>query len=398
MQLFLVLCVIFLDHVGLGLVYPMFSSLLFQTEGSFVDPEMSNAARGLFFGLLLSAPAITAFFSGPILGALSDQKGRRPLYLCSITVAVIGYCLCMVGIWLQSLLFLIIARSVVGVSLGNGAVVSATIVDVSNEHNKTKNFGLYCMASGVGFAVGPFLGGWLSTFGLIVPFFVAGIAVFINLVLMYGLFQETNLVRTGTSIDITKGLSHLKNAFRIPELRTTFAGVALFCFGWSLFYEFLPVVWITDYGLSLKEVGFFFAFGSSVFALSSGVLIRPIADRFSPRVVFCGSSLAIACFMVFSLFRPSACWIWVYVGAVNFFAALGFPTYTTIVSDSVEKDSQGEILGVLESIQATAFGMSPLIAGFLLGFHIHMPLALGATSLGMAALILVRSRTRAQVQ
>ena len=93
-------------------------------------------------------------------------------------------------------------------------------------------------------------------------------------------------------------------------------------------------------------------------------------------------------FILLPLLRPEATWIWVYLAVVNFLVALAFPTYTTIVSNSVGKDSQGEILGILESVQATAFGISPLLAGFLLGVHVHMPMVLGGTSMLIAALLL----------
>lgn len=393
-SLALVLFVIFFDHVGFGLVYPMFSSILFQPGSSFIDPGMSSMARGCFLGLLLSVPATTCFFSGPVMGAMSDQKGRKPLYLFSLTLAVFAYCFCMVGIFVKSIAVLIIARAITGVAIGNAAVVSATIVDLSDENNKAKNFGLYCMASGVGFAVGPFLGGWLAAKGFIVPFLVAALATFINLVLIFFLFKETHVVRKTTTIKVAEGIRNLKKAFKMHELRTLFLVVVLFCFGWSLFYEFLPVLWISDYGYSMAKVGLLFAFGSLVFALSSGLLIRPIVDRFKPHSILLYSLFIVGCFIFSSIANPPASCIWVYLAVVNFGVALAFPTYTTLVSDSVNKNSQGEILGILESIQSTAFGIAPLLAGLLLGIHVHMPMVLGGTSLILAALLLVRDKKK----
>jgi DHA1 family tetracycline resistance protein-like MFS transporter len=302
----------------------------------------------------------------------------------------------MVGIFVKSIALLIVARAIVGVSMGNAAVVSATIVDLSDEHNKTKNFGLYCMASGIGFAMGPFLGGWLATMGLLVPFFVAGVASFLNLILIFFLFKETNIVRKKGSIKWAEGIHNLKKAFKMHDLRILFIVVVFFCFGWSLFYEFLPVLWITDYGFSLRQVGFFFAFGSGIFALSSGFLIRPIVDRYKPHSILFYSLFLMGCFVLFPLSRPSAHWIWVYMAVVNFLAAIAFPTYTTIVSNSVGKDSQGEILGVLESIQATAFGLSPLLAGFLLGIHIYIPMLLGGLCTLLAAMLLMLCKKKIQ--
>lgn len=394
-SILLVLLVIFLDHVGVGLIYPIFSSMLFQQDSTFIGSDMSNAAKGWYFGLLLGAAAISAFFSSPILGALSDQKGRRPIYLFSLSLGVVGYLFCVFGVWIKSILILILARAINGIAMGNGAVVGATIVDLSgdsNEKEKTKNFGLYAMASGIGFAIGPFLGGWIATFGLIVPFFWATIITLFNLLLIYFLFKETNLVKKSASIKVTEGIHNLKKAFKIKNLRTLFLTICLFCFGWSLFYEFLPVIWLSDYGFSLKNVGLFFGFGSAIFALSSSVLIRPIVDRFKPLSILSYALSFMGITILFILLRPAFALIWIYLALVNFLAALAFPTYTTLVSNSVGRDIQGEILGVSESIQTTAFGISPLLAGSLLGFHFYAPMFLGGIATLLSGILLFLSK------
>lgn len=388
MQIFLILCVVFFDHVGLGIVYPMFSSMLFQQDTLFVDASMSMVARGGVLGALLSVPAIACFFSGPILGTMSDQIGRRPVYLSSLALAVLGYLCCIAAVHMHSIMGLIFARGIVGIAVGNAAVVSATIVDLSNDHTKAKNFGLYCMASGAGFAVGPFLGGWLSSGGFVIPFVATGIAMFGNLILIFLLFKETNPSKKGGVIVLADGINNVKKAFRIRELRGLFVVVILFCFGWSLVYEFLPVLWITEYGFSLKKVGYFFGFGSAVFAISSGILIRPIINRFDPRTIFLCALCALGISILFLLAKLSVCFIWVLLFLINFFTALSFPTYTTLVSNSTKKDSQGEILGILESIQATAFGVSPLVAGFLIGIDMKMPMIVGSAAMLIAAVLL----------
>jgi MFS transporter, DHA1 family, tetracycline resistance protein len=300
----------------------------------------------------------------------------------------------MVGIYMKSILVLILSRAVTGVAMGNAAVVSATIADLSDENSKAKNFGLYCMASGTGFALGPFLGGWLASIGFVVPFLFAGVATFINLALIFFLFEETHTVRKNATITMAEGIRNLKKAFKMHELRLLFLMVVFFCFGWSLFYEFLPVLWISDYGYSLAKVGLLFAFGSGVFALSSGVLIRPIVDHFRPHTILLYSLSLVGCFIFFSITQPPASWIWVYMAGVNFFVAIAFPTYTALVSNSVNKDSQGEILGILEAIQSTAFGIAPLFAGLLVGIHVHMPMVFGGGSLLLAALLVLHDKKK----
>jgi DHA1 family tetracycline resistance protein-like MFS transporter len=387
-SLWLVLFAIFLDWVGIGLVYPMFSTMLFHTDYPLLDPGTSDSVRGWYLGMLLAVMSIAQFFSGPILGTLSDQKGRKPLFLLSLSVGVVGYAFCVVGVFAKSIVILIAARAFVGAAAGNAAVVSAAVVDLSTPENKAKHFGLYSMMCGVGFTVGPFLGGKLSEFGFAMPFVVAGLATLLNLALIAYFFQETHVVKKETKIRFTEGLRNLKKAFHIPGLRALFLTVLMFCFGWSFFYEFIPVSWISDYGFNAGRIGVFYAYGAGVYALSSGVLIRPIVDRYKPSTILMWALTALGCVILALLTRPNADWLWVYLPIVNFLAALLFPTYNTIVSNWASKDAQGEVLGILQSIQAAAFAISPLAAGSLLGNNPHMPMLVGGVSMLLGAMIL----------
>lgn len=387
-SLWLVLFVVFLDHVGIGLVYPMFSSMMFDPGSPFVSVNISNAIKGWYLGILLAATPLAAFFSGPILGAFSDQKGRRPLFLFCLTLAIVGYACSMIGVITKSILLLVGSRIIVGLADGSMGVVSAAVADLSKDDtSKAKNFGLYGMVSGVGFVLGPVLGGIFSTIGFTIPFLVAGLATLLNLFLIWMYFKETHVVRKTAKIRLTDGIRNLKKAFQIPSLRTLFLVSIFFCVGWSFFYEFLPVIWISNYGFDTMKVGFFFAYGSGIYALSSGILIRPIVNRFKPYLVLFYSLCLLGIVTLLLLFHSSAFWVWIYLPAVTFLVALIFPTYTTMISDKAGVDAQGEILGISGSLQALSFAVSPLAAGFLIGGNIHMPLFIGGLSILSAALI-----------
>ena len=387
LSLWLVLFVIFIDWMGIGLVYPMFSSMLFHPEYPLVSPDASNAARSWYLGLLLAAMPIAQFFSGPILGALSDQKGRRPLFLCSLVIGVIGYFFSAIGVFWKSLFLLFLGRLIVGAAAGNVAVVSATVADLSSEENKAKNFGLYSMACGLGFTVGPFLGGQLSSVGFEIPFFLSAGAVFLNLILIYFFFSETHFSKTNAAIRIGIGIKNLKKAFQMRGLRVLFASSLLFCFGWSFFYEFIPVAWIHDWEYSPGQIGIAYAYGAGFYALSSGYLIRPFLSRFRHASLLF-YSLVILGLILFVLLAPLPEYsIWIYLPIVNFFVAMIWPTATTMVSDFSAKDAQGETLGIYQSVQAVALGLSPLAAGSLLAVNTNLPILTAAIAMLLAATI-----------
>ncbi len=386
--LWLVLFVVFVDEVGVGLVYPMFSSMIFHPSDPLGLSHAPDLIKGVYLGILLAALPIAAFFSGPILGSLSDQKGRRPLYLVSLSLAILGYLLSMYGVWIQSIFILISARCIVGIAAGNAGVVSATIADISTPENKASYFGLYSMAAGLGFMIGPVLGGVFSKNNFLLPFSWAAIASIANLVLIFFLFQETHQVRSSAKVRYTEGLFCLQKAFRLHDLKFLFFTAICFCFGWSFFYEFLPVVWLSDFGFNTDQVGMFYAYGSGFYALSSGLLIRPFQKRFRRHSLVFYSLAILGGVILAILFLPHPFWIWIYLPIVNFLIALTYPTYSAIISDSVDENSQGEILGISQSIQMFSFGISPLLGGTALGLHPHSPMLLGGGFMWIGAAIL----------
>jgi MFS transporter, DHA1 family, tetracycline resistance protein len=328
------------------------------------------------------------FFSGPVLGTFSDQKGRRPLFLLSLFLGVVGYLLCMAGVLLGSLAILFGARLLVGIAAGNVAIASATVADLSTPEDKAKNFGLYSMACGVGFTVGPFLGGKFSETSFATPFLISGAATLLNLLLVFLFFKETHWTRKTAHIRLGDGIRNIKKAFQLPDLRALFFTILMFCFGWSFFYEFIPVTWIAEYQADATTIGLFYAYGAGFYALSSGLLIRPIVSRYPHNRILLLSLLVLAVCIFGLLSHPSVKWVWVYLPITNFLTALIWPTFTTMVSDQAGKEAQGEILGLSQSIQSAAFALSPLVAGSALGTSSQMPMLLGGVAILIAGLIL----------
>ena len=388
LSLWLVLLVVFLDWTGLGLVYPMFSSMIYHSSSPLVSPDTSATAKGWYLGVLLSAMPIAQFISGPILGSMSDQKGRKPIFVISLILGVFGYLFCTFAVLIKSVIVLILARFLVGISAGNTAVVSASIADLSTPETKAKNFGLFSMACGVGFTIGPVLGGRLSASGFAMPFVVACIAFLLNFLLILFWFKETHLKRKEVPVNLYVGIKNLKRAFHLKGLRVLFLVVLIFAIGWSFFYEFIPVTWIAEYKLNPGQIGLLYAYGAGFFALSSGVLIRPIVTRFKNDLVLLTGLALLGIVILALLSKPSIYWTWVYMPFVNFLVSLIYPTYTSMVSDWASKDAQGETLGILQSVQAVGFAISPIGGGFVLTHSPHATLIVGGIAMLLAASLL----------
>jgi len=148
-QFFILLFAAFLDYAGIGLVFPLFAGLLFDPQFTILGAEATLFVRGLWMGILIALTPLIQFFASPLLGSLSDQKGRRLMMIIGLSFGVVAYGLGVLGVKMGSLLLLLIYRALFGVTSATMTVVQAAIVDISTPETKPKNFGLYNMAQGI---------------------------------------------------------------------------------------------------------------------------------------------------------------------------------------------------------------------------------------------------------
>jgi len=389
--LFIILLITFIDWTGVGLVYPMFSSMLFEEGFLLPISTTSDLQKGVWLGVLLAAMPVAQFFSSPIIGALSDQKGRKPLLLVTLVMSFVGYCIAFWGASSHSIALLILSRIVVGIGAGNMAVVSASLADISPDAEKVKNYGYLNMAYGLGFTLGPYLGGKLSVIsslgGFAAPFLFAAAASLFALAMVQWGFKETFTVSAKAKISLAKGAKSFMKAFRIPELKVLFLCVFLFCFGWSFFWEFIPVHWIKEYKFNSTQIGTLYAYAAGFYALSCGLFIKPLAKLIKPTGSYFFGLIGLGAAIGLFLIDSSYFGLWVYIPLQQILISLLFPTATAMVSMQVKDDAQGEMLGTLSSVTASAFAFSPLVSGFLVGASHWSPIWAGMISMFIAAVI-----------
>ncbi|MGC1878707.1 MAG: MFS transporter [Rhabdochlamydiaceae bacterium] len=385
---FFVLCFgAFLNWMSYGLVYPIFAASIFHHNSIFLGLT-SDVLRGFWLGVLLAACPIAQFFSSPAIGELSDRKGRKPILQITTLLIAIGALVCMFGVWEKSLFLLIFGRIVTGIGAGNIAVINSSVADISPAVAKAKNFALIGMSNGIGFVFGPFLGGKLAVFGFDVPFIFATIATIANFVLITFFFSETLTKKKWSDTHLASRFRHLWKTTVAHQFRIVFLAFFTFCFGWSFYWEFIPVTWIKSYGLDVSQIGNFYAFGSIVYVLSSGLLIRPIVNKFKALPVLFIALASLGLFLLL-LFKAKIEWYWFSIGIQQFLIALIFPIGTAIVSNLTSKNEQGETLGVFQSLQAFAFAATPFLGGALLDLSYSSPFLIGGVSMFVACLILL---------
>lgn len=386
LSLYFILFVAFLNYMGIGLIYPVFASLLFDRSLNFLHPETSDLIRGLYLGILISLMPLMQFFFSPLFGRISDLKGRKTVLMGCLFLAMFGYLFALVGVIIESMIALFIFRIIVGISAASASVVQAALVDMSIRQGQPKRFDLFNMAMGAGYTIGPFLGGFLSepTFlmngEVSTPFWFAFFLTIISLMLVMRYFEETridaSLLITPTDVKIT---SIKKN------IRILLICMFIFTFGWSFFFEFIPLFLIGKYQYTSSQIGNFYGYSGIFYVLSSGFLIQPILQKFKAQIILLFAFLASSgyIFILSAIDNPN--FLWAYTPFLLYLIALIFPTTSYLISNSAANDKQGSSLGTLLAVQSLAFAISPLFSGFLVGVHHVMPIFLGGLCFIIAA-------------
>lgn len=379
----------FLDYLGIGLIFPLFTLVLFDHGGAFLPVDASAFTRGAWLGFLLALGPGVQFFTAPLLGSLSDRRGRKKILLFCLGIGVVGYLIAIFGMWIQSLASLVIYRLLFGVSSGSVTVVQAALADLGGEEGKAKYFAFYTMALGAGFSLGPFFGAslsgikWLGGWNHAAPFLFTALLTLGNFALVIFQYRESHRASLFASSKLLKGLKGFTK-----ELRMVFLVLFVFFFGWNFFCEFAPVFLISQYAFDAIRIGYFYAYTGIFYALSAAFVVGRLLCRFSPAKIMMYSLLLGGGYLFFFVGVKNASWIWVYVLPFLFCISLIYPAGMTIISNLASKDTQGEALGIYNSIQSLALIIAPLLFGSLAGAYPTLTVTLTALFMCAAGVLL----------
>jgi DHA1 family tetracycline resistance protein-like MFS transporter len=224
--IFPLLLTIFIDLLGVGIVIPILAPLFLIPFTSILPASYTHDQRVLLMGILSASYPLAQFLGAPLLGALSDRYGRKPLLILSLIGTLAGYLLFGLGVITKSLPLLFLGRIIDGFTGGNISIAQSAIADITKPENRARNFGFIGMAFGLGFVLGPYIGGKLidpsivSWFSQSTPYFFTALLTTINIGLVIFLFPETIKEKVKSKIKLLSGFINLKKAFLIKNLRT----------------------------------------------------------------------------------------------------------------------------------------------------------------------------------
>lgn len=359
-----IMVAVLIDMVAIGLMIPVLPALV----GSFA---VSQADQAFWYGAVTFAFGIANFFGAPILGALSDRYGRRPVLLLGFC----GLALNFFATALATALWMLIAVRLVGGAMqANIAVANAYVADITPPEQRAKRFGMLGAAFGVGFILGPVIGGLLGAVSLQLPFFVAGGLALVNLAYGYFVLPES------LPADKRRGFEW-KNANPVGALRTltqlkdtaplvaviAFTGLAQFILytTWVLYTTF-------KFGWGPLENGWSLAVVGVMSVLVQGVLLGRLLKRFSPqRLALIGLASSTVAYLLYGAVPEG--WM---MFAVIVFNLLGFTVAAaiqSIISSAADATTQGRTMGAISSVNSLMAVVAPVLGAPLLGVVADLP-------------------------
>lgn len=382
-----------LDMLALGLIVPVMPKLVLD----FLGGDTAYAAQ--VYGLAFTLWALMQFFSSPVLGVLSDRYGRRPIVLLSNFGLGLDYILMALA---PNLAWLFVGRVISGITTASIPAAGAYIADVTPPERRAAGFGMISVAFGLGFVLGPAVGGMLGAVSPRLPFWVAAVLSLANAA--YGFFVLPESLPPERRFPFAWRRANPVGALTLLRSHSALFGLAAVTFLSNLAHEALPSTSVLymkyRYGWDERTVGFTLAVVGVCWALVGGVLVRPVVKRFGERrALLAGLLFGAAGFAIIGL-APTGLVYWL---GIPVFALWGFanPALQGLMTARVGPSEQGQLQGALGSLRGIAFLLGPVIfsqtfAWFVAHGEWHLPgaaLLLAALFLA-AALVLSWRLTR----
>ncbi len=333
---------ILVDVIGIGIILPIIPDLIMELTGE-------GTAKAVIYGMwLTTAFAGMQFLFSPVLGEVSDKYGRRPILLIALLGLSIDY---LIHAWAPTIMWLFVGRFLAGITGASFTVASAYIADISTKEEKAKNFGLIGAAFGLGFIIGPGIGGFFGEIDVRLPFYIAAGLTFLNFLFGWFFVPESLAAENRRPINITKMIPGVS----LVSLRN-YKGVLLLILAFflaNLAGQALPSTWsyygIERYNWSPKEIGISLMVVGLLVAIVQGFLVGVIVKKFGKRkVVIFGFLLWTIGMFLFAI--ASEPWM-LYAFLVPYaLGGIAGPTVQGLISNQVSEKEQGNLQGAITGL------------------------------------------------
>jgi MFS transporter, DHA1 family, tetracycline resistance protein len=392
LPLFLIL---FIDGMGLGLVFPLVNSLIVDPSTDFLVAGTTDSTRSLLYGVIIGIFMICWFFGAAILGDLSDSIGRKKALMICLLGSFGGYCLASVAVMLKSVGLLIAGRVIAGFTSGSQPIAQAAIVDISTLKTKARNIGFILMSLSLGFVVGPILGGVFSNpnvvtwFTFSTPFTFVALLSLLNALLLQVFFKETFIRKDKISIKYFHAVKVFISAFQHPHIRFLALIFLIFMLGWSNYYTYATYFVYKRYGFDTLQTTLFMAWLGVGFALGTSFLTELLTRYMSIKKTIILSLILSSISTLIFVMTNHPFYAWATVVPTGAFAIVAYSASLALFSNQVDQNSQGWVMGITGAIMALSFGIIGLLGGILLHQSENIPFVVCIAGLVLAAILMV---------
>ncbi len=376
---------ILVDVIGIGIIIPIVPKLLEQLTGV----DINEASK--YGGWLIFAFALMQFLFSPILGGLSDQFGRRPILLLSLFGLGLDY---IFHAYAPSIFWLFVGRVIAGIMGASFTTATAYIADISTPEKRAQNFGLIGAAFGLGFIIGPLIGGVASQYSQQLPFFIAAGLTFCNVAYGYFILPESLSIENRRKFEWKRAnpISSLRHLTKYPVVSGLVVSLVLmFLASYSVqsnwgFYTMFKFNWTP------AEVGYSLAVVGALVAFVQGFLIRKVNPILGAnKSIYLGLTFSAIGLILFGI-APSGFWMILFL-VPYCLGGIGGPSLQGIISSQVPANEQGELQGALASLTSLTAIVGPLLMNNLFAYATskNSPIYLPGASFFLGAIFILIS-------
>ena len=391
--------VIFIGFLGYSLMITILTPMLLDNSGGILASLPFKADRSIVLGVVLALYPLGQFFGSPVMGALSDRFGRRPVLLVSLAVTTVCYAAFAYSIELKNLPLLMLVSVITGLAEANIVIAQSSVADVSTVATRSRLFGYVYLSASSAYVVGPLLGGKLADpsivpwFGYDIPYWAVFFLLAATLAFTFAVFRETHPLESRRTVSYTEAFTGLLRIFDPGRTRIIFLVNFLVYFAVFGFFRSYPMYLVDEFGMDVEQVSDFIAWVAVPIVLANLWITGFLAKRYQPRTIAIYSVTLFAAFMAAIVVPPQESALWVTLFLAGLALAVALPACAAMLSLMVSEREQGRVLGSNQSLQVGAEALSGFAAGLLAAVFFKLPLiALAGVAAVAAGILALRGR------
>jgi DHA1 family tetracycline resistance protein-like MFS transporter len=392
--------VVFVGFLGYSLMIAVFTPMILRNDNGMLPVTSSGTQRSLVLGALLALYPLGQFLGSPILGALSDRYGRRPVLLGSLSATTVFYAVIGTSLAIQSLVLLMVGSFLAGLSEANVVIAQSAIADTAPPEDRQRLFGYIYLSASLAYVIGPLGGGKLADrslagwFDYQTPYWAVAILLALVLAWIFRSFRETHMP-TGAKSRYLEAFTNLAQVVTDRRLRPLYLVNFVLYVAIFGFFRVYPMYLVSRFHFTVGRESEFIAWVAVPIVFANAWLVGALAKRQDARTLAIVSALATGVLMAVIVLPDSHAWLWFTLGSTALALAVCLPSTATMLSLAADDSVQGRVMGNNQSMQVGAESLCGVVGGTLAAAAIRLPLLVfaGAAILGGLTLSQVRRRS-----